>query len=111
MRAPKNAPAYLPLPLLAAAAAACGSSGAGPVPKRIERAKVGERVDMGPCGSWIGPGVAAAYCAAGVEAPAAAGYPNPPGQIEFTGTARAGAERGIGQAVRTLAPGRRIGVK
>jgi hypothetical protein len=22
------------------------------VPKRIERAKVGERVDMGPCGSW-----------------------------------------------------------
>jgi hypothetical protein len=50
---------------------------------------------MGPYGSWIGPGVAAAYCAAGVEAPAAAGYPNPSGLIEFTGTARAGAEGGI----------------
>jgi hypothetical protein len=110
MRAPRRAPAHLLL-LLAATAAECGSSGAGPVPKRIERAKVGERVDMGPCGSWMGPGVAAAYCAAGVEAPAAAGDPNQPGQIEFTGTARAGAEGGIAQAVGTLAPGRRIGVK
>jgi hypothetical protein len=110
MRAPGNLIARLAL-VLAAAAAACGSNDAAPLPRRIERAKVGERVDMGPCGSWISPGVPAAYCAAGVEVPVPAAAPNPPGQIEFTGTTRAGAEGGIAQAVGTLAADGRIGVK
>jgi hypothetical protein len=110
MRAPGNLIAGLAL-VLATAAAACGSNDAAPLPRRIERAKVGERVDMGRCGSWISPGVPAAYCAAGVEVPVPAAAPNPPGQIEFTGTTRAGAEGGIAQAVGTLPVDGRIGVK
>lgn len=64
---------------------------------------------MGTCGSWISPGVAAAYCAAGIETPAPVGYHT--GQIEFTGAPRAGAGGGIAQAVGTLPDGQSIGIK
>ena len=110
MRAPRRAPAIL-VALLAAAASACASSGAAPLPKRIDRAKVGERVDMGPCASWLGSGVAAAYCAAGVEVPAPTGDPSSPGQITFTGTPRSGAEGGIAQAMGPLPTGRGIEIE
>lgn len=93
--------------VLAGVVAACGGQ-AAPLPKRIDRAKVGDRVEMGRCGSWIGPGVAAAYCAAGAETPAPTDART--GQIEFTGTERAGAQGGIAQAVGTLPIGRRIGI-
>lgn len=93
------------------AGSACRSSSEEPLPKRIDRVDVGVPVDMGPCGSWIGPGIAAAYCAAGVETPAPSGYGLDTGQIEFTGTERAAAEGGIAQAVGTLPAGRGIGIK
>jgi hypothetical protein len=96
--------------LIAASGTACEASGDASLPKRIDRAKVGESVDLGPCWSWIGPGIGAAYCAAGIETPAPVGSEEHPGQIEFTGTPRAGAEGGIAQAAGRLPTGKRIGI-
>jgi hypothetical protein len=98
--------------LLLLALAACRAGGGdGPLPKRIVHVKPGQTIDMGTCGSWISPGIAAAYCAAGIQTPATAGGAVQPGQIEFTGTPRAGAGGGIAQAAGTLPNGRRIGIK
>src|SRR5437764_15082214 len=77
--------------------AACGSSSGGPLPSTIERQTVGQptRSDE-PCGSWISPGIDAAFCDAGIQAPAPSG--SPVGQIRFTGTPRNGAEGGSAKA-------------
>jgi hypothetical protein len=76
----------------------------------MERQTVGQTFKPEPCGSWISPGVDAAFCAAGQEAPAASGDTGV-GQIEFTGAPRGGAEGGIAQAVGILPEGRSIGIK
>lgn len=99
--------------VLLAAAVGCGgaASGAGdvPSPRHVTRVQAGTPVDLGRCGSWISPGIAAAFCAAGIETPAPNGYKV--GQIRFTGTPRSGAESGIAQAGGTLPDGRPIGIK
>jgi hypothetical protein len=98
--------------ILTLAAGACGGGGgAGPLPKQIVHVQPGQTIDMGTCGSWISPGIAAAYCAAGIEAPAPAGYDSHIGQVTFTGTPHAGAEGGIAQAAGRLPIGRSIGIK
>jgi hypothetical protein len=96
--------------MLVPLAAACGSSpaGGGPLPSTIERQQAGTRIPSGPCSSWLGVGIDAAFCGAGLDAPAASGAA---GQIEFTGTPRAGAEGGIAQAAGVLPEGRTIGIK
>jgi hypothetical protein len=91
--------------------AACGGSatGTGPLPGTITRQEAGQTIHSGLCGSWLSPGIDAAFCAAGVETPAPSG--SGIGQIEFTGAPRVAAEGGIAQAAGALAEGRSIGIK
>jgi hypothetical protein len=103
----------LPVAALLAATVSCGGAASGaddvPSPRYVTRVQAGTPVNLGRCGSWIGPGVAAAFCAAGIETPAPNGEKT--GQIRFTGTPRSGSEGGIAQAGGTLPEGRSIGIK
>jgi hypothetical protein len=78
------------------------------MPKTIERNPSSSRGSE-PCGSWLSPGIAAAFCATGLETPAPNGSEGV-GQVRFTGTPRAGAEGGIAQAAGTLPAGTPIGI-
>jgi hypothetical protein len=97
---------------LAVTGVGCGSkSGGGPLPATIVHQVAGDPADhSGPCESWVSPGIAAAFCAVGIEAPAASGDTSA-GQLTFTGTPRSGAEGGIAQAAGTLPNGKSIGIK
>jgi hypothetical protein len=91
--------------LVAITAPACGSAGQGPsflpLPSSITRQKAGTPSPSEPCSGWIGPGVIAAFCAAGQEAPSGLG----PSAITFGGTDRTGSEGGIAQAAGVLPEG------
>jgi len=97
--------------LVVALAAGCGaasrSSDAPPLPASISHQKAGVPNPAEPCGSWIGPGVDAAFCAAGQEAPSADTRPGP---VTFGGTERSGSQGGIAQAVGVLPEGGTISV-
>jgi hypothetical protein len=92
-------------------AAACGGSEANErlLPRTIVHQNAGRAFPSGPCASWLSPGIDAAFCAAGAEVPS---NDRPGvGQIEFTGTPRAGTEGEIAQAGGALPEGRPIGIK
>src|SRR5690242_3837295 len=97
--------------LLAITAPACGSAAEGPsslpLPTSITRQKAGTRMPSEPCSSWIGPGVIAAFCAAGQEAPSGYG----PSPIAFGGTDRTASEGGIAQAAGVLPEGGVVTIK
>jgi hypothetical protein len=90
-------------------AVACGSESAELTeqPGTVIRPEVGERGPTGPCDSWLGPGVAAAYCAGGREAPAPTGDETQ-GQLQFTGLEGAGASGGIAQGMGPLPEGEAV---
>lgn len=98
---------------LASVAAACGSEGAQPAeqPGTVIRPESGQLGPSGPCDSWLGVGVAAAYCANGHEAPAPNAGGQTLGELRFTGLKRSAASEGISQGVGTLSEGETIGVQ
>jgi hypothetical protein len=97
--------------MVAMGAAACGGSDANEryLPRTIVHENAGRSFPSGPCASWLSPGIDAAFCATGAEVPSN----DQPGvgQIEFTGTPRAGTEGEIAQAAGALPEGRPIGIK
>jgi hypothetical protein len=97
--------------VLAAVASGCGSatgdSGSPPLPSSITHQKAGTPFPIEPCGSWISPGIVAAYCDDGQEAPS--GFE--PSAISFGGTDRSGSEGGIAQASGVLPEGGVVTIK
>lgn len=105
-------PLLATLATLAVVATACGSAaGDGRLlPRHITHQEAGHALPSGPCASWLSPGIDAAFCATGAEVPSANDAPGV-GQVEFTGTPRAGTEGEIAQAAGALPEGRPIGIK
>jgi hypothetical protein len=95
---------------LASVAAACDSEGANSAeqPATVIRPEGGQPGPSGPCDSWLGVGVAVAYCANGREAPAPTGD-EMLGQLRFTGLKKSGASGGIAQGMGPLPDGKTIG--
>lgn len=98
--------------VFAALAAGCGgavgSSDTPPLPSSISHQKAGVPFPSEPCSSWISPGIPAAFCAAGQEAPSAEPGPGP---VTFGGTDRSGSQGGIAQAAGVLPEGGVITIK
>jgi hypothetical protein len=98
----------------ASVAGGCDSEGAQLTeqPGTVVRPESGQLGPSGPCDSWLGGGVAAAYCTNGHEAPA----PNATGQmtlgeLRFTGLKRSAASGGISQGMGPLPEGKTIGIR
>jgi hypothetical protein len=96
----------------ASVAPGCGSEGGQLTeqPGTVIRAESGELGPSGPCDSWLGVGVAAAYCASGHEAPAPTGE-QMLGELHFTGLKRSSTIGGISQGMGPLPEGETIGVQ
>ena len=90
--------------------AGCGNEEASLQPGTVIRLEAGQPGPEGPCDSWLGGGVAAAYCANGREAPAPTGDETA-GQLEFTGLKRSGSTGGIAQGMAPLPEGETIGIR
>jgi hypothetical protein len=90
--------------------AGCGSKDAAPQPSSVVHAETGQSGPEGPCDSWLGVGVAAAYCANGHEAPAPIGN-HGGGELRFTGLKKVAASVGISQGLGTLPEGGTIGLE
>jgi hypothetical protein len=111
---PRRAVVYVVLAVaLASVGPACGSEGAqlAEQPRTVIRPEDGQLGPSGPCDSWLGVGVATAYCANGHEAPAPNAGDETLGELQFTGLRRSAARGGIAQGVGTLAEGETIGVQ
>jgi hypothetical protein len=80
-------------------------------PQRLSVRRPGNPALRGPCASWLGVGVAAAYCANGHEAPAPNTGDQSVGEVRFTGLKRSAAGGGISQGVGTLPEGGTIGLE
>ena len=89
----------------------CGSEDASLQPATVIRLEAGQHGPQGPCDSWLGVGIAAAYCANGHEAPAPDTGEPPLGEVRFTGLKRSAASGGISQGVGTLPEGGAIGLE
>jgi hypothetical protein len=89
-----------------------GGSSDGALPATVVHASPGDATakpfDRGSCGSWLGSGVAAAYCADGQTAPGPSGEA---AELSFSGTGvGAGSAQGIAQVMGALTPDRDIGL-
>lgn len=111
MRLPHSLAAVMLAVAFAIMGAGCGNEDASMQPATVIRPETGQTGPEGPCDSWLGVGVAAAYCANGHEAPAPNTGDQSVGEVRFTGLKRSAAGGGISQGVGTLPEGGTIGLE
>ena len=107
---PRRSLAAAMLAAFAFTGAGCGNDEASLQPRTVVWPEAGQPGPEGPCDSWLGGGVAAAYCANGREVPAPTGDETV-GQLEFTGLKRAASTGGIAQGMAPLPEGAMIGIR
>jgi hypothetical protein len=111
MRSPCSLTAVLLTAVIMFVGTGCGAENASLHPATVIRLEAGQVGPEGPCDSWLGVGIAAAYCANGHEAPAPNTGDQSLGELQFTGLKRSAASGGISQAAGTLPQGGTIGLK
>jgi hypothetical protein len=111
MRSPSSPVAVLFALAITFVGAGCGGGEESLQPATVIRPESGQSGPEGPCDSWLGVGIAAAYCANGHEAPAPDAGNQSLGELRFTGLTRSAASGGISQGVGTLPEGGTIGLE
>ena len=111
MRSPSSLAAVLFAVAITFVGAGCGGGEESLQPATVIRPESGQSGPVGPCDSWLGVGIAAAYCANGHVAPAPNAGDQSLGELRFTGLTRSAASGGISQGVGTLPEGGTIGLQ